>query len=529
MHNAAIVSNNASINNSFSYSSVERWFYSADHKVLNSVGMVNLSNSLNQIKAFWAAANFSKFSGNIAKHKKYTYLLANSAFVLDNGAWEGYMSFSLLISLFCAFGVFREKLPESNKKVEAFLYSWFPPSDSVWQPYNMGTGILFSMVLASLCGVVGFYYTWFVLPQVVICLFAALSFMGPIPVYRILVNTEASSKWLFWGLLFVALLGPTAWGLVAFGMCGVFVWLFVCRQWLFVIRSWQVVQEPLVLVVSLPPLIFWGTSFFSNIASWGWFVEILVISVFFHQHFVKAWHKIVYFYVSRVGDLSKWFGYSAPSNLFRKLVGGFNKQVFSTRLAMLFFLVINWLAFDLSLSRSSLLFLGCLAVCFGFTHFYMVRLVLLPAWVANHIAGQSFFTVFGSFWVFTRRIYLRFGLLLFYLGLALLSVFYTFENIIVLSYIRQALFGFWGFDLLGILWLTAHGFHRDGDLKLGELHYAETYPDLWLRIPWDCAPRPHTWHSRVKVSIDLYFGTALEASALSTKTTSKVLRKSKTN
>ena len=86
MHNKAIVSNNASINNSFSYSSVERWFYSADHKVLNSLGMVNPSNSLNQMKAFWAVANLSMFSEKAAKHKKHVYFLANSAFVLDNGA-----------------------------------------------------------------------------------------------------------------------------------------------------------------------------------------------------------------------------------------------------------------------------------------------------------------------------------------------------------------------------------------------------------------------------------------------------------
>ena len=68
-----------------------------------------------------------------------------------------------------------------------------------------------------------------------------------------------------------------------------------------------------------------------------------------------------------------------PNKLFYLLTEGFVAEVVSTRMAMLFFVVLNGFWYDFVLSRASLMFIGCLVVCFTVTHRCALYLVLFPA------------------------------------------------------------------------------------------------------------------------------------------------------
>ena len=94
---------------------------------------------------------------------------------------------------------------------------------------------------------------------------------------------------------------------------------------------------------------------------------------------MEAWRSLSNLSIRFAGRTSRRLGQGVPSELFYTLIGGFNKEVFATRLTLLYFLTFNAIFFELTLSRASSLFFICLVFCFGFTHKYAVKLLLVPA------------------------------------------------------------------------------------------------------------------------------------------------------
>ena len=126
------------------------------------------------------------------------------------------------------------------------------------------------------------------IPQILISIFALLSFLTAKNPLYLLLDLELSTKWVFYGTVFMSFFGPEFLGCTIFCVCGLVVWVALSNQKFWLWSFFSFIQMPFPVFVSVPPLIVWVTSFLPELVRWGWFVELIVVSVFFHKYIEKA-------------------------------------------------------------------------------------------------------------------------------------------------------------------------------------------------------------------------------------------------
>ena len=130
------------------------------------------------------------------------------------------------------------------------------------------------------------------IPQILTSIFALLSFLTAKNPLYLLLDLELSTKWVLYGMMVASVFGPEFLGCTIFCVCGLVVWVALSHQKLWLWSFFSKIRKPFPVFVSVPPSVFWVTSFLPELVRWGWFVELIVILVFFHKHMEKAWRNI---------------------------------------------------------------------------------------------------------------------------------------------------------------------------------------------------------------------------------------------